>query len=91
MKFIFFLNLIAVWKRQKRNWKIIAMRQWFSRIFQQLTVQYNSIYIRALGATPIELGMVNSASGVAGMIISVPMGWLQDKYSLRFLFVMETV
>jgi len=48
---------------------------------------YDSIYIRELGANPVQLGTVNSFSHVMGVLISIPIGWLQDKYSLRKIFL----
>ena len=41
-----------------------------------------------LGATPIQLGIINSFLGISNAIISVPMGWLQDRFNLRKLFIM---
>lgn len=58
-----------------------------NRFFQRLTMPYDSIYIRELGADPIQLGMVTSFSHVMNAFISVPVGWLQDRYSLRRIFL----
>jgi len=79
--------LITVWSRQRSNWKIVVTRQVFNRFFNQLTTQYSSIYIRALGASPVELGAVSSASSLAGAIISPPLGWMRDRYSIRKIYV----
>jgi len=81
-------DLAAVWKRQKRNWRIIAIRQCFNRFFMEMTRSYTNIYIMLLGASPIQLGIINSFLGISNTIISVPMGWLQDRYNLRKLFIM---
>jgi len=58
-----------------------------ARFVDRLTADYTSIYISGLGADPIQLGLVNSFSSVAGTIISAPLGWLQDRYSLRKIFL----
>lgn len=58
-----------------------------NRFFQRLTLAYDSIYIRELGANPIQLGIVNSFSYVAGTLTSTPIGWLQDRYSLKKIFL----
>jgi MFS family permease len=50
-------------------------------------VDYQSIYISGLGADPVQLGLVNSFSNIAGTIISAPFGWIQDRYSLRKIFL----
>ena len=78
---------LSTWMRQTRNWRIISLRSMFSRFFQRLTMPYNSIYIRELGANPVQLGLVNSFSHVMDAFISIPFGWLQDRYSLRKIFL----
>lgn len=84
----FIRELEAVWRRQKRNWRTVVIRQVFNRFFNQMTMQYSNIYIRDLGASPIELGIVNSASGLGSTIISLPLGYLQDRYSVRKLYLL---
>jgi len=81
------MTALSVWKRQTKNWKIVSLRSMFSRFFDNLTLAYQSIYIRELGANPMQLGMVTSFSHVAGTLISAPFGWLQDRYSLRKIFL----
>jgi MFS family permease len=83
----FLRGLRAVWRRQRSNWKIVVIRQVFNRFFNQLTMQYSSIYVRMLGASPVELGVVSSASGLSGALISPPLGWMRDHYSLRKIYV----
>jgi MFS family permease len=48
---------------------------------------YANIFIMKLGANPVQLGWVNSIAGLSRTIISVPLGWLQDRYSLRKIFL----
>jgi MFS family permease len=81
-------EVLEVWRRQRRNWKTIVIRQVFNRFFFELTRGYSNIYITLLGASPVSLGIVNSFTGFANTAISVPVGWLQDRYSLRKLFIM---
>jgi MFS family permease len=81
------LSSVSIWRRQSRNWKLISIRSMINRFFERLTVDYNNIYIIGLGADPIQLGLVNSFANVAGTMISAPFGWIQDRYSLRKLFL----
>ncbi|MFQ6127041.1 MAG: MFS transporter [Candidatus Heimdallarchaeota archaeon] len=74
---------LRVWNRQTRNWKIISIRSLFSRFFEKLTLNFQSIYITLLGADSLQLGFLNSISNISGGLISVPIGWLQDKFSLK--------
>jgi MFS family permease len=83
----FLRELGAVWRRQKSNWRTVVIRQVFNRFFNQMTIQYSNIYIRELGASPVELGAVNSASGLSGTLISLPLGYFQDRYSVRKIYL----
>lgn len=83
----FLRELGAVWRRQKSNWRTVVIRQVFNRFFNQMTIQYSNIYIRKLGASPVELGAVNSASGLSGTLISLPLGYFQDRYSVRKIYL----
>ena len=82
------MDAISIWKRQKRNWKAVSIRSIFHKFLENLTIGYNSIYINQLGANPIQLGLVNSISHIGGTLISAPLGWLQDRYSLRKIFLL---
>jgi MFS family permease len=45
------------------------------------------IYVYALGANPLQLGYINSLSGFMSAIISVPTGWLADKYNQKKVLI----
>ncbi len=47
-------------KRQRRDWKITALRTSLSLFFYRIVFPYVSIYARALGATGTQLGIINS-------------------------------
>jgi len=81
-------ELRAVWSRQHISWRTVVTRQIFNRFFKQMTMQYSDIYIRELGASPVELGAVNSASGLGSTIISLPLGYFQDRYSVRKIYLL---
>lgn len=54
----------------------IGMYNWASN----LPSNYNQLYVVALGANPVELGSLNSFGGVVSSAISIPTGWLIDRY-----------
>ena len=83
----FIKELKQVWDRQHLNWRTVVTRQIFNRFFNQMTAQYSNIYIRSLGASPVELGAVNSVSGIGSSLISLPLGYLQDNYSIRKIYL----
>lgn len=84
-----FVNeLREVWSRQKRNWRTVVTRQIFHRFFNEMTLQYANIYITLLGASPVQLGIVNSMLGVAQSLISIPLGIIRDRFNLRKIYLL---
>lgn len=56
-----------------------------------LTNQYNSIYAVALGADPVQLGSVLSVGNAVAALVTVPAGWLIDRYSLKKVLLTGTL
>jgi len=83
----FVAELREVWARQKKNWKTVVTRQIFNRFFNELTLQYANIYITLLGASPVQLGVVNSAWGLAQSLISLPLGLIRDRFNIRKIYL----
>jgi FSR family fosmidomycin resistance protein-like MFS transporter len=50
---------------------------------QSLTGQYNTLYARDLGANPVALGVLNSINTAVSSIVSVPVGWATERYSMK--------
>ena len=80
-------ELKEVWMRQRKNWRTVVTRNVFNRFFNEITLQYANIYITLLGATPVQLGAVNSALGFAQAIISPPLGIIRDRYNIRKIYL----
>jgi MFS family permease len=66
-------------KRIKVLFVFLGIHAWH----RNLPTQYNQLYATSLGATPIELGSLESIGLVASSIISVPSGWIADKYGMK--------
>ncbi len=79
---------MAVWRRQKRAWHVVVTWMVVNRFLRRLVEQYASIFIRLLGASPVQLGAAQSAMGFAGILISLPLGFAQDRYSLKKIYLM---
>jgi len=77
-------------KRQGRNFRVLLARKLGYSLLGRLSHQYNSLYAVALGADEIALGMLNSVGSAVSTVLSLPIGRLVDRYSLRkmMLFVM---
>jgi len=74
------LNFIA---RQERPFRVNLFRVSIQNFFVSLTQQYQSIFITGLGATPFQVGILNSAGGLAGAAIAAPTGWLADRRGIK--------
>ena len=74
--------------RQERNFKIVLTRRALHAFLSNLTNQYRSIYIVALGADPIQLGSLQSVGNGISSLISLPVGWLIDRYDLKKVFLL---
>lgn len=81
---------ISFVKRQRKPFKVNMVRASLQNFFISLTRQYQPIYIVGLGADPLQLGLVNSIGGIASAAISMPTGWLADKYGIRRVFLLGT-
>lgn len=77
------LRGIGFIQRQKSSLKVNLAKNILQNFSLSLTKQYQSLYIIGLGADPLELGYVNSAGGLAGALISIPLGWLADRHGIR--------
>lgn len=81
-------RLVNFIKRQERPFKVNMVRASFQYFLTCLTQQYQPIYIVGLGADPLRLGFVAGIGGVAGAGISMPTGWLADRYGIRKMFLL---
>jgi len=81
---------ISFIKRQKKPFKVNMVRASAQSFLLYLTKQYQSIYIRSLGASPFQLGIVNSIGGIAGTIVTPFIGWLADKHGIRKMLLLGT-
>ncbi len=83
-------KVIEFVRRQQKPFKVNMARAAANTFLNRLTRQYRSIYILRLGATPFQLGLVDSVGGVAGTVIALPTGWLADRYGIRKMFLLAT-
>lgn len=78
-------------RRQTRNFKVMLVRRALHALGLNLTSQYNSIYAVALGADPVQLGSVLSMGNAVAALVTVPAGWLIDRYSLKKVLLAGTL
>ena len=70
-------------RRQKRPFKVNIVKNILQNFSIGLTYQYQSVYISELGASAMEVGYVNSVGGLASTMITLPVGWLADRYGIK--------
>lgn len=86
-----FEGLSRFLRRQGRNYKLVLLRRSGFSLFNNLTTQYVNIYIRLIGASFVQLGLIGSIGGLVNAAISYPFGWLIDRYSSKRILVATLV
>jgi MFS family permease len=66
------------------------VRQSSQNFLQNLTQSFQSIYTVALGASPFQLGLLNSLGGIAGALVSVPTGRFADRHGIKKTLLLGT-
>lgn len=83
------------WDRQKTNFKVMIARdsiRMFSGRKPQTRIRaaggYESIFLRRLGASPVQIGFTNGAISLLNVLLAVPAGWLIDRtMNIRVLYL----
>lgn len=84
-------NSLDFVRRQRRPFKVNMARLVVRNFSLGLTQQYQSIYISELGAGPLELGYATSIGGLASTLITVPVGWLADRYGIKKMLLASLI
>jgi MFS family permease len=86
------VEVISEWggflQRQENPFKVNILKNLAQRFATNLTYQYRSIYITLLGANPLVLGYINSISGVANTLLSIPTGVIADRVGIKNVFLL---
>jgi MFS family permease len=85
------LHSIRFTKRQTHDFKLMLARRTLHGLATGLTTQYSSLYATLLGATPIQLGSLQSVGNAVGALGALPAGWFIDYHSLKNVFLLGTV
>jgi MFS family permease len=76
---------------QTHDFKAMLARRTLHGLAVGLTTQYSSIYATRLGASPVQLGSLQSVGNAVGALAALPTGWFIDYYSLKNAFLIGTV
>lgn len=80
-------TIVAPFKRLDKRFKVMLTGIGVYNWANGLTLNYNQLYAVALGANPIELSSLNSVGSVISSAISIPAGWLIDRYGVKRILV----
>jgi len=70
------------WKNQSRNYKVFLARDVLGTLFAGGEGgEYWNIFISRLGASTVELGIINSISHAMMALLALPCGWITDHTS----------
>ena len=83
-----FLRGISFIKRQQRDWKVTVARTSLDRLAYQMVYPYLSIYIVALGATVMQLGLVNSIGMIIAGLAGPFTGWFIDRVGPKRIYLL---
>ena len=72
-------ELRAFWQRQSRNYKIFLARDTIAKLSGTDSNEYWSVFIRRLGASTVEMGLISSVSSAVNTLLALPSGWLTDR------------
>ncbi|MFC2022239.1 MFS transporter [Chloroflexota bacterium] len=82
---------VGFFRRQQRDWKVTMLRASLYRFFYQMEFPYRSVYVRALGATGTQLGILNSVGmGIAGLVSPLT-GWLIDRSGVKKFYLIGII
>jgi MFS family permease len=77
-------------RKQERSFNVNMLRRSIENFANTLVTQYQSIYLIALGADSVQIGLVNSLASVGSTLIAIPSGWAIDRYGLKKTFTFGT-
>ena len=92
-----FKKTFNFFRRQSENFKILliqgllaggGMRQ---GAINALTRQYTNLYIVALGATKVQLGLIQSITTAGRIALSIPIGQVIDRVNLKKIFLLGMI
>ena len=83
-----FENVITFLKGLDRRVKVAITGSGIQNWSQNLSGQYNQLYAEKLGAGYIEIGSLNSLGSAITSIISVPLGWVVERYGVKMIILL---
>ena len=76
-------NVKRFFRKQSKNYIILAVRRTYASLFNNISMQYNSLYMKTLGLNELSIGIIRSLGDAASAIVSPILGFLADNISLK--------
>lgn len=70
-------------ERQSKNFIVLLFRRGYTSLFNNIPMQYTSLYMKALGVKEIGIGYLRSLGDAASTIIAPFLGFIADVKSLK--------
>ena len=86
-----FEDIMAFFKGLNRRVKVAIVGSGIQNWSQSLSIQYNQLYAKNLGAGYVEIGALNSIGAAISSIISVPLGWAVERYGVKKIILLGLV
>jgi MFS family permease len=77
--------------KQSENYKVLLVRGAGAQFTQQLVMNFNNLFIVELGASAFQLSAVRAAGAMVNALISLPVGWISDIYSIKKIMILGMI
>ncbi len=74
----------------KSNAGIITLTWFIFSLGFALSHPFFSLYVKELGGTEVEIGVIQSAGAMAGLVLVLPGGYITDRYGRRKIIIVTT-
>lgn len=81
-------NFREFFKGLDRRVKVTIAGSGIQNWSQSLASQYNQLYAEGLGAGYVEIGALNSIGAAITSIVSVPLGWIVERYGVKMVILL---
>ena len=85
-------DFMGFWRKQSRNYKLFLFRDSLSTLLNRLMMQYTTIYMSKLGASALDISMLEGAASFVRMVLAIPAGLFIDRVkSLKRLYIVSAI
>lgn len=75
------------WLSLSPDLRWISIAIFLSGVAEGLSINFQTLYVEGLGATPAQIGLVFGAAGLVTIAVYVPAGWLADRWRRKPIII----